>query len=56
MSCLAWNCRRLGNLCTGRELVDIIRTKDPSIIFLAEIMTDDARLELVQRNINFDHR
>ncbi|XP_050259968.1 uncharacterized protein LOC126705053 [Quercus robur] len=56
MSCLAWNCRGLGNLRTGRELVDIIRAKDPSVVFLAETLTDDARLELVQRNIDFDHR
>ena len=56
MSCLAWNCRGLRNLCTRRELVDIIRAKDPFIVFLAETLIDDARLELVQRNINFDHR
>ena len=56
MSCLAWNYRELGNLRTRRELVDIIQTKNPSVIFLAETLTDDARLELVQQNINFDHR
>ena len=48
MSCLAWNCRGLRNLCTKRELVDIIRAKDPFIVFLAETLIDDARLELVQ--------
>ena len=56
MSCLAWNCRGFGNLRTGRELVEIIRAKDPSVIFLAETLTDEARLETVQRNIEFDHR
>ena len=47
MSCLAWNCRGLGNLRTGRELGEIIWTKDPSVMFLAETLTDDARLEFV---------
>ena len=56
MSCLAWNCRGLGNLHTGRELGDIIRAKDPSVLFLAETLRDDARLEFVQRSIGFDHR
>ena len=56
MSCIAWNCRGLGNLRTGRELVKIIRAKDPSIVFLAETMVDDVRLEIVQSNIGFDHR
>ena len=39
-----------------QELVDIIRAKYPSIVFLAETLTNDARKELVERNINFDHR
>ena len=56
MSCLAWNCRGLGNLCTRKELVEIIQAKDPTIFFLAETLTDDARLEFVQRSIGFDHR
>ena len=56
MSCLAWNCYGLGNLCTRKELVEIIRAKDPSIIFLAETLTDEVRLDMIQRNIEFDHQ
>ena len=56
MSCLAWTCRELGNLCTGRELIEIIRAKDPIVVFLAETLTDYARLEVIQRSIGFDHR
>ena len=56
MSFLAWNCRGLGNMHTGRELVQIIRAKDPTIMFLADMLIDDARLEFVQRSIGFDHR
>ena len=36
MSYLIWNCRGLGNPCTGNELVDIVRAKDPSVVFIAE--------------------
>ena len=56
MSCLVWNCRGLRNLRTGRELVELIRAKDPSVLFLAETLTDEARLEFIQNSINFDHR
>ena len=56
MSCLAWNCCGLGNLHIGRELVEIVQAKDPAGVFLAETLTDDARLEFVQRSIGFDHR
>ena len=56
MSCLAWNYCGLGNLRTRRELVEIIRAKDPAVVFLAEALTDDARLEVVQRSLGFDHR
>ena len=56
MSCLAWNCRGLGNLRTSRELVEITQANDPSVVFLAETLTDDARLEIVQRSIEHDHR
>ena len=56
MNCLAWNYRGLGNLHTRKELVEIIRAKDPFVVFLAETLTDEARLNTVQRNIEFDHR
>nr|XP_023875072.1 uncharacterized protein LOC111987579 [Quercus suber] len=56
MSCLTWNCRGLGNLHTGKELVEIVQAKDPAVVFLAETLTDDARLEFIQSSIGFDHR
>lgn len=56
MSFLVWNCRGLGNLRTGRELVEIIQAKDPSIVFLVETLIDEAKLDTVQQNIEFDHR
>ena len=56
MSCLAWNYRGLGNLRTERELVEIVRAKDPSVVFLAQTLTVEVRLEVIQRSIDFDHR
>ena len=36
--------------------MELVRAKDPSVVFLAETLTDDARLEVIQNSINFDHR
>lgn len=55
MNLLVWNCGGLGNSRTGRELEEIIRAKDPSVTFIAETWADKARLEIVQRNIDFQH-
>ena len=48
MSFLAWNCRGLGNPGTVRELGDLIRAKDPSVVFLAETWADEARLNEIE--------
>ena len=53
MSLLVWNCRGLGNLRTKYQLVDWMWAKDPSVVFLAETWTDKAKLEQVQRRIQF---
>ncbi|XP_075636519.1 uncharacterized protein LOC142608713 [Castanea sativa] len=45
-----------GQRLSGRELDELVQAKDPSIVFLAETLTNDARLEFIQNNINFDHR
>ena len=47
---------RIGNLCTGKKLGQLVKAKDPSTMFLTETLTDDARLEFIQNSINFDHR
>ena len=51
-----WNCHGLRNLRTERKLVELVQAKDPSVVFLAKTLTDDARLEFIQSSINFDHR
>ena len=55
MNLLVWNCRGLENLHTVKELGNIIRAKDPSIVFLVETWANEARLERVLHNINFHH-
>ena len=36
--------------------MEITQVKDLSVMFLAETLTDDARLEIVQRSIEHDHQ
>ena len=55
MSCLVWNCRGLGNPCTGNELAETVPAKDPSVVFLAETWVDKARLKDVKRKIQFEN-
>ena len=56
MNHLVWNCRGFKNLNTEKELGNIIRVKDPSVVFLTETQADEVRLEQVLHNINFDHK
>uniref|UniRef100_A0A7N2R3V7 Uncharacterized protein n=1 Tax=Quercus lobata TaxID=97700 RepID=A0A7N2R3V7_QUELO len=42
----------LASCMEGRELIEIIRAKDPIVVFLAETLTDDARLEFAQTRLN----
>lgn len=51
-----WNSRGLGNLRIGKEIGELVRAKDPSIIFIAETWTDKARLDWIQHYINFKHK
>ena len=44
MNLFAWNCCGLRNLCTKRELVEIIRAKYPSVVFIAETWTNEIKL------------
>ena len=53
MSCLAWNCRGLGNLRAEEELEVIIRAQDPLIIFLSETWADKNRLKEIRCKIKY---
>ena len=53
MSCLFWNYCGLGNLRTEKELGELIRAKDPSVVFLAKTWADEARLKKIKRDFDF---
>ena len=56
MSLLVKNCRELENQRTRKELGDLIWAKDPSVVFIAKTWIDEARLDRILHNINFDHK
>ena len=56
MNCLVWNCHGFGNLRTGKELGDLIRAKDPFVLFIVETWVDEARLITVMRNFDYEHK
>ena len=51
MSLQVWNCRGLGNLATEKELGEINRAKDPSVMFIAETWADEAKIIKTQVTI-----
>ena len=53
MSCLSWNCRRLGNPQTEEELVALISKKDPKIVFLMETKVEKITIERICRKLKF---
>ena len=53
MSCLSWNCRGLGNPQTVDEVVALVTTKDPKLVFLMETKANKPILEKVGRRIQF---
>ena len=46
-----WNCPGLGNLVTEKELGDLIRAKNLSVVFIVETRTDEARLKEIKRKL-----
>ena len=53
MSCLSWNCRGLGNPQTEDELVALVTTKDPIIVFLMETKVEKVVLDRNGKRIHF---
>ena len=54
MSCIVWNCRGLGNPLAVQELADLVQAKAPTLVFLAETLVDEARLDYVKDQIRLD--
>ena len=58
MSIIVWNCRKLGNFVTNKDHGDLTRAKDPSVVFIAETWTGEARQKkkTIKHNLKFDHK
>ena len=56
MSCIVWNCRGLGNQLVVQELAEVGTAKAPTVVFLAETLADEARLDFVKDRIRFDKK
>ena len=46
----------IGNPYTEKELDNLIRAQNHSVLFLAKTLTDEARLDCILYNINFDQK
>ena len=53
MSCLSWNCRRLGNSQTEAELADLVSKKYPKMVFLMETKVDKEVIERISRKLQY---
>ena len=53
MSLLSWNCRGIRNHCTVRELLFLIKEKDPSVLFLSETRLDNIGVENLRVTLKF---
>ena len=56
MKCISWNCRGLGNQATIQELANLVRLKDPSVLFLSETWMDEDRLEMLRCRFHFSNK
>ena len=54
MSCLSWNCCRIGNAATVKELRDLTRHVAPSVLCLLETQVHKARVEQLKGTLGFD--
>ena len=55
MSCLSWNCRGLGNPQIEDELVALVSSKDPKLVFLMETKVEKPTMERMGRKMSFNN-
>ena len=53
MNLLVWNYHGLQNLCTRKELSELVRAKD-SVVFIVATSADEVRLKQIKNDIQFD--
>ena len=54
MTALSWNCRGLGNLRTIQELMDIMSTKMPKLVFLMEVKVGRSHIDKLKTKLKFE--
>jgi hypothetical protein len=54
MSCLAWNCRGLGNLRTVRDLYHLVKDKRLTFLFLMETKMKKELLQRMRSKMGFE--
>ena len=54
MSCLSWNCRRLGQPRSVQALVELVQNKRPDFIFLIETLYYRDKLESIKIRLGFE--
>ena len=55
MSTLSWNCRGLGHPRTVQVLIDLVRYKKPSFVFLMETLCHRTQLEHLKMKLGFEN-
>ena len=55
MNCLSWNCRGLGNPRRVHELSDLVRAKDPKLVFLMKTKKKNAYLKRLRCHLGFNN-
>ena len=55
MSWLYWNCRGLGNHRTMKNLVEIVKSRKPTVIFLCETLGHAGGIEELRCLSNFEN-
>lgn len=53
MSCISWNCRGLRNLRTIHVLRDLVRGRNPDVLFLIETLSKSSRIEELRLKLGF---
>jgi len=55
MNCLSWNCRRLGRSRTVQDLVRLVRTHSPKLVFLSETRRSEDQVKNLRCRLGLRH-
>lgn len=53
MNCLSWNCRSLGKARTVRVLNDLIKDRNPDVVFLIETISQANKIEELRIKLGY---